>query len=556
MTAPGQPQHQRTLTPTGLGVNPAAQTEDDLLEDAERSAAVREPEAAQQAVDQMYVWSPGGIEKAEREAARETEHQAAARRQSAAWQRAVDRQERNLLLQEQGLPSEAPGWDSQIQVVNKFQGRQFRQEIVGEADRRIGQRRAAERAERELFQVEDQRAAELREDERAAAREVQLAEQRGLWQKKMVRAGCVVATLTTLAVIVTVVVMETGSGPPNRGNEVNSGGRRLGGDASDGLRGARPSYFSWSGFLGGAHDYESKVNEQQARVEAIIQADQQVAEAVATQADHVKQARRDLEIVLAALIGGIGVAMALTALWQAACDVLIKQTYEMVLIGFGAVLALAVIAEVIAVLVNLDDAGTHTQRSLAPAIETYQWVVDDVLAKLPSGAGATRWAPTALRSGAASSSELVSGPSAPLLYASSVADVGNSTGGGQVQRGAVVALLDNLLGNNLLQPQTPGASESEPPTLGQLAGLCQQATVPSGSGSPLSNSTNRSAAQVQWLAVITPPTALAAIQANPMPTKDFRTSASWPEATPGRCLTRDAALRRFQAAGVRSIRSF
>ncbi|MBY0441223.1 MAG: hypothetical protein K2Q25_03680 [Mycobacteriaceae bacterium] len=123
------------------------------------------------------------------------------------------------------------------------------------------------------------------------------------------------------------------------------------------------------------------------RLSVLAAADQQTADAVTVQADQVEQARWALGAILAFLAGTIAVAV----IWLARCETE-KATAspaaaadEAALIMFGTGVALAVTAAAIAVLIVQDDAAKHTRRSLDSVRDTYQQIVAQVAATLPTG---------------------------------------------------------------------------------------------------------------------------------------------------------------------------
>ncbi|MBY0441046.1 MAG: hypothetical protein K2Q25_02735, partial [Mycobacteriaceae bacterium] len=246
-------------------------------------------------------------------------------------------------------------------------------------------------------------------------------------------------------------------------------------------------------------NYADQQRRQLARAAAVAQADQQAAHAVAVQADQVTQARWELEATLAALAGGIAVAIALTAAWSAACGTPAEQAYETALIGFGTALALYTIAVVIQVLVTLDDAGKHTKKSLTAVTDAYQQVINDVVANLPTRSACIGWMPTASTPPTFSSSELAAGRS------SSPAPI-HSTNDDQSRKNTAQSLITGLLGDRPSGQQGPQTAAVKLPALSGLEQLHQQAAAFPKTVFQQLNRPSRPLTQLHWLAAVATPT--------------------------------------------------
>lgn len=93
------------------------------------------------------------------------------------------------------------------------------------------------------------------------------------------------------------------------------------------------------------NSYASQVGEQQARAEAVADADLQIAHILGTQAERIEQEREELGAALAALAGGILVAATFDELRKTAIATCspAAPAYEAELLLFGMVLAGAVV---------------------------------------------------------------------------------------------------------------------------------------------------------------------------------------------------------------------
>lgn len=228
-------------------------------------------------------------------------------------------------------------------------------------------------------------------DQDAAAREAEL-------RRRCIRVGLgVVAALVTLAGIVLLILFETGSGKPNRGGPFRGRAADLRNAGSDTLDGACPTCASWSGEA--AEGYDGMVRGQQARLEAMAEADLQVADALATQADHVEHARQVLTATHGVLDVGIEVATLLEGQWLTALAAAspAAPVFEEVLVAFGAGVALTAITAGVGALTAMDDAGKQTQETLTNVMGTYKWVTDEAVARSVSWSS-TDGVPTAAMS--------------------------------------------------------------------------------------------------------------------------------------------------------------
>lgn len=215
-----------------------------------------------------------------------------------------------------------------------------------------------------------------------------------LFQERAAVASAVAILFVVLLFIVIFLILN-GSGSPHRGGGFRAGSAKLRDDAAGRLQRARPT--RWSGGPGGGADsYDSAIAEQQARAQAIGQADLEAAEIVAVQADQVVQGRRELELILAALLGGIAVAEVLEARWKTAlvADPLAAPAFADTLVRYAQALALATLTAALGVLAGLLVVGSDTQQALSGVIGQYKWVVDDVTAKMPASWVSTIEAPT------------------------------------------------------------------------------------------------------------------------------------------------------------------
>lgn len=225
-------------------------------------------------------------------------------------------------------------------------------------------------------------------EERAAARQAQLRECCAR------HSAAVLATLMALAGLIALILSETGSGKPDTGKRFHERSAQLRDEAVEGLQSARPTSWHWSGVS--AANYESGVEAQQARVTTIVEADLQTTAAVANQADHVEQSRRTLEATLAALAGGIAVAMALEAGWKAAIAAgsPAAPALGILLLTLGACFALAAITATIAVLIEMGEVAKRTKAALNKVTDAYRSVVGDAATMAARYASASRRMPT------------------------------------------------------------------------------------------------------------------------------------------------------------------
>jgi hypothetical protein len=199
---------------------------------------------------------------------------------------------------------------------------------------------------------------------------------------RIVRTGAmVVAMLMTLAGIIVCIVLETGSGKPDRGGAFRDRSTRFRDSVSDMLNFARPTYWCWSGRA--ADHYEGMARQQRAHVEELASADLQVADILAIQADRVEQERQLLVATFAALVAGIVAAKILEAQWKASAAFAsaIALAFETALVALGIYVALPAVAAAIGAIVALDDAGKCTKKALNQALDTYRRVADDVASK-------------------------------------------------------------------------------------------------------------------------------------------------------------------------------
>ncbi|MBY0440649.1 MAG: hypothetical protein K2Q25_00685 [Mycobacteriaceae bacterium] len=241
---------------------------------------------------------------------------------------------------------------------------------------------AAAQAERRQF-------AEQAED--AAAREVERLSE---WRKAECRLGSRAAVIIALGLLAGVVVFltsKTGTGRPSLGGEFSDCSTGLRTDVAGSIRSVRPTYWRWSG--PGADNYEVLVGQLQAQLEAVAATDLQVAHGVEIQAGHVQQGRQELEAMLLAIAGAIGLAITLQAASQAAAMIASPAAlaYEAILIAFAIVFIGAVVVGVIATLQALDNAGRHTEKILNNATKNYERIVNEIATMLPAGPLSSGW---------------------------------------------------------------------------------------------------------------------------------------------------------------------
>lgn len=237
-------------------------------------------------------------------------------------------------------------------------------------------------------EVQDPRAVlravdELRLAQQQARREAQLRD-------CCIRYGfAVVVMLIALSVLLVLVLSEIGSGKPDSGGAFVDGSARLRKDVLGALSSARPTACGWSAEA--ADDYAGIVRRQHARVTAMAAADRQAADAVATQAAVVEQARWTLEVALVALAGAIAVAKVLEAKWKAAlvAGSVLAPAFGMALLAFGGCVALPAITAGVDTLIAMGNAGHETKKVLDDVTGLYRRVVDDRPAS--TLAGPTGW---------------------------------------------------------------------------------------------------------------------------------------------------------------------
>ncbi|MBY0443167.1 MAG: hypothetical protein K2Q25_13705 [Mycobacteriaceae bacterium] len=218
-------------------------------------------------------------------------------------------------------------------------------------------------------------------NEQRAAR--QAAAQAAARQENTLNCGAVVVSvLMVLAGTVVTVIALTGFGTPDRGRALRSSSARLRDDVIGNLGSARPRSACWSGLT--ATIYDGKTSALQDHIGAIAAADLQAADAVDAQAGQVAQSRQNLEIILAALVTSIAVAVVLQAHWKAAEAVAspAAPAYEAALIGFGLLVICAVIGGAVAALMVMDDAAQNSKTTLGNVTDTYKDVVHGVAATL------------------------------------------------------------------------------------------------------------------------------------------------------------------------------
>ena len=173
----------------------------------------------------------------------------------------------------------------------------------------------------------------------------------------------------------------SGSGPAYRGSAFRDGSANLRDDAVDGLQDARP--IEWSGAPDSAADnYASKVQEQQGWLTLIAAADQQMADTLDTQAAQVEWGRRELEAVIAALLGGIAVAQVMEVHWKAAIGTPAAPALAAALFAFVKVLVGVTAAAALGTLFYQVDAGERNAKRFTAARDQYQAVARGAAASM------------------------------------------------------------------------------------------------------------------------------------------------------------------------------
>lgn len=238
-----------------------------------------------------------------------------------------------------------------------------------------------------------------------------------------------------------------GFGTSNSGDKFADGSKAFGTDITSLLQDA--SGTAWDG--DGAEDYNGRNADQAVRMQWLAAADQAVADALAAQADAVDTVRQELAIIIASLAASTLAAVALyrrcmyfrnmalsfgagnISYWTKAWAL----AYALVALVTAAVAA--AVGDVLYLLCHLmNDVAPTTKHHLHQARDSYQSVVNDVNAELPTATMPVVGAPTASAFTLVDFAALASNRSS-ATNATDVKGQSRPAGGAQEHRVAVTA---------------------------------------------------------------------------------------------------------------------